>query len=339
MLTKRQLVLTAAVLVTGLLAMNLAIVYLTRNSVPRQVMRHARERQSASILALGNSLVAAGLDEAAFATGASLSPDRGVANLGLGSSAPVEQLLLFRYALAHGVRARLVVYGFFDLQLTAPNQFTTSDLIGNHAMLYYLEPFYARRFYSLSLHDVFEFRAMQAIPMFVERGAIWAKVEILRRAFAQQGMPPERTNRFGRAADFSLLESDNPNNFHRQCEASLSLPLAPPVSELLRQARDAGLTIAVIEMPMPGAHRTLFYDTVWWSQYVLHIRNLLAPYHVIYVDASSWIQDDSLFDDPLHLSARGAAQFSQRLGRLLGPNSANLSAHSAAASVPRSSRP
>ena len=60
----------------------------------------------------------------------------------------------------------------------------------------------------------------------------------------------------------------------------MSLPLAPPVSELLRQARDAGLTIAVVEMPMRSAHRTLFYDTTWWAQYVAHVRTLLAPYGV-----------------------------------------------------------
>jgi len=83
---------------------------------------------------------------------------------------------------------------------------------------------------------------------------------------------------------------------------------------------------------MRGAHRNLFYDAVCWPQYVAHVRELLAPYNVIYVDASTWIQDDSLFADPLHLSASGAAQFSERLGILLGPNSQNLSVNSTVAS-------
>ena|ERR1700722_1683370 len=331
MLTKRQLGLASAVLLAALLVMNLAIVYLTRNSVPRRVMRHARESQSASVLALGNSLIAAGFDEGAFDTGALLSPPRGAANLGLGSSLPVEQLLLFRYARAHGIRPRFLVYGFYDFQLTATNQLTTSELIGNHAMLYYVEPFYARRFYSLSPHDNFQFRAMQAIPMLADRGAIWAKVEILRRDFAQQGMPAERINRFGRVSDFSLLESDNSEDFQRHCKASLDLQLAPPVNELIHEAHDAGVAIALVEMPMRGAHRNLFYDTACWPRYVAHVRNMLAPYNVIYVDASNWIQDDSLFADPLHLSATGAAQFSKRLGSLFGSNSPNLSVHPAVA--------
>ena len=336
---KRQLVLAAAVLLAGLVAMNLVVTILTRNSVPRRVMRHARQSQSASVIALGNSLVASGFDEVAFNSGAGLSAPRGAANLGLGASSTVEQLLLLRYALSHGVHPDLVVYGFYDFQLTTPNRFTTSDLMGNHAMLYYVEPFYARRFYSLSLHDSFQFRAMHAIPMFADRGAIWAKVEILRRAMAQQGMPAERTNRLGRAADFSLLESDNAEDFRLQCSASVNLPLASSVSELLRQANDLGLTIAVVEMPMREQHRRLFYDTPGWSQYTSHIRNLLAQFNVIYVDASDWIQEDALFDDPLHLSTRGAAQFSQRLGRLLGSLPPHLATDSTGTPVPGRSRP
>jgi len=333
MLTKRQLGLTSTVLLAALLVMNLAIVYLTRNSVPRRVMRHARESQSASALALGNSLVASDFDEAAFDMGARLTPPHGAANIGLGASSPVEQLLLLRYALEHGMRPRLVIYGFYDFQLTAPVQLTTSDLIGNSAMLYYVEPLYARRLYSLSPHDSLQFLAMRAIPMLADRGAIWAKVEILRRAFAQQGMPAELTNRFGRISDFSLLESDNAEAFRIKCEASLSLPLAPPVIELIRQASDAGRTVAVIEMPMRGAHRNLFYDVACWKKYVAHIRDLLAPYQVTYVDASAWIQDDSLFADPLHLSPSGAVQFSKRLASLLEPDSPNLSVSSGSGSI------
>jgi hypothetical protein len=339
MLTKRKLVLTFVVLLAALLVMNLVILYLTRNSLPRRVMRHARESESASVLALGNSLIASGFDEAAFDAGAKLSPLRGAANIGLGASSPIEQLLLLRYALKHGMRPRLVIYGFYDFQLTAPVQLTTSDLIGNRAMLYYVEPLYARRFYSLSLHDSLQFRAMRAIPMLADRGAIWAKVEILRRTFGQQGMPEELTNRFGRKSDFSLLESDNAEDFRIRCEASVNLPLAPPVIELIRQASDAKLTIAVVEMPMRGAHRNLFYETACWKQYVEHIRELLAPYRVTYVDASTWIQDDSFFADPLHLSVSGAVQFSKRLGSLLGPDSPNLSAPSAVASGPGSTDP
>jgi hypothetical protein len=46
---------------------------------------------------------------------------------------------------------------------------------------------------------------------------------------------------------------------------------------------------------MYQADRKLVYDTMWWLRYVAHIRNLLAPYHVNYIDATNWIQEQSLF--------------------------------------------
>jgi hypothetical protein len=314
MMTKRQLIGAIVVLLAGLAAMNVAVAALTRNSVPRRVMQHARESQAATVMALGNSLVASGFHESAFDSATDLSAPRGAVNLGLGASTPVEQLLLLRYALAQGMRPQLVIYGFFDFQLTEPGNFSMGDMIGNRAMDYYVEPFYGRRFYSLSAHDAVEFRALQAFPMFADRGAIWAKVEIVRRTLGQQGLPAQRTNQFGRAADFTLLEAKDEQEFRTKCAEGLSQPLSPAVSELLRIANNAGLSIAVVEMPMRQAHRHTFYDTASWREYVGHIRKLLGVYPVTFIDASHWILDDTEFDDPLHLGERGAEEFSRRLG-------------------------
>jgi len=314
MTTKRQLISAALVLVGGLAAMNLTVAALTRNSVPRRVMRHARESQEATVVALGNSLVASGFRESVFDSATDLRAPRGAVNLGLGASTPVEQLLLLRYALAQGMRPQLAIYGFFDFQLTEPGKVSIGDMIGNRAMDYYIEPSYGRRFYSLSAHDAVEFRALQAFPMFADRGAIWAKVEILRRTMGQQGLPAERSNQFGRAADFTLLEAKDEQEFRQKCEDSLSQPLSPAVRELLRVASEAGLAIAMVEMPMRQAHRRTFYDNIGWQEYVAHVRKLLAAYPVTFVDASHWILDDAEFDDPLHLGEKGAEEFSRRLG-------------------------
>jgi hypothetical protein len=338
MLTKRQLFISAVILLTGFVAMNLAVSVLARNALPRRVMRQARESQSAAVLALGNSLVRAGFDESAFDSAAGVPANRGSANLGLGGSSTVEQLLLLRYALAHGMRPQLLIYGFWDFQLSAPNEFQIGDLMGNHAMLYYVEPAYASRFYSLSWHDDFEFRAMHVFPMFADRGSIWTHVEILRRAIGQQGMPAQSSNQFGRASDFALLESRSPEEFRLGCEVSKKMPLAPAVSELLHQASNAGLAIVVVEMPMRQTHRELFYDTPWWRDYVAQLRVLLAPYRVMFVDASDWA-NDSLFADSLHLTNRGAAQFSQHLGTSLAGDLLSVFVHSAVPPEPKSSRP
>jgi lysophospholipase L1-like esterase len=141
---------------------------------------------------------------------------------------------------------------------------------------------------------------------------------------ASQGMPQENTNQFGRAADFSLLEPANADAFRKDCEAAMELPLAPAVSELFRQAHVASMDIVLVEMPMRQAHRSQFYETKWWTDYAAHIRELLRPYNVTFVDASDWAADDSLFADPLHLSQHGAALFSQRIGKLLSQRTAPL---------------
>jgi hypothetical protein len=324
MVTRRQLGRTVLILAGCLLAMNFAIAYLTRNSVPRRIMRHALESQPARVIALGNSLMAAGFDESVFDSAAGMTPSKGAVNLSLGASSPVEQLLLLRYALAHGIQPHLLIYGFYDLQLTEKVRFSANDMIGNHALLYYLEPMYARQFYSLSARDSLQFSAMHSVPMFADRGAIWAKVEILRRSMAGQGMPRENTNQFGRAADFSLLEPANADAFRKDCEDALQLPLAPAVSELFRQAHEASMDIVLVEMPMRRAHRSQFYETKWWTDYTAHVRVLLRPYNVTFIDASDWAADDSLFADPLHLSQHGAALFSQRIGELVSQKTTQI---------------
>lgn len=304
--------------------MNLVVMYLTRNSLPRRLMRHANESQSATVLALGNSLMLSGFNEALFNKAAGLNPPNGAVNLALGATVPVDQLLLLRYALAQKIRPRVIIYGFYDFQLTAPNRFSTGDLIGNHSMLYYFEPLYARQFYSLSFHDSVEFRAMRLLPMLEERGAVWAKIELFRRALAQQGMPYQRSNQFGRISDFSLLESASADDFRRKCEASANLPLAPPVEELFREAHNSTTTLVVVEMPMSSEHVQKFYSMPSWSQYVEHLKILASPYNVLFIDASKWIGNDSLFLDSIHLSHDGAAQFSERLGELLSTETVNF---------------
>ncbi|HUL15990.1 MAG TPA: hypothetical protein VLV88_08335 [Terriglobales bacterium] len=317
MLSKRQFVLALAITLAVVAAINVVLALLAHRTLPRRIMRRAADSPSAEVLAIGNSLMVAGFHESSFDSAAAVLPAHAAVNLGLGASTPVEQLLLFRYAIAHGMRPRLLLYGFYDFQLTDPVTMTNADLIGNRAILYYLEPEYARRFYSLPAHDVVEFEVMRFFPMFVERGAVWSKVEEFRRFLSQQGLPHERTNQFGRASDFSLLEAASSQEFAHHCDSALSAGLASPVEELLRQAHAAAIPVVVIEMPMSPFHRRAFYSSPSWPAYVSHLRSLLAPYDASFVDASDWITDGSLFADNLHLSASGGQEFSRRLGDLV----------------------
>jgi hypothetical protein len=208
---------------------------------------------------------------------------------------------------------QVLVYGFYDLQLTEPLKFATGDLIGNRDMLYYVEPEYGLHFYKLSLHDRVEFEVMRRFPMMMDRSAIWAKVELLRRKIAQMGMPSEQVNRFGRAGDFTLLELNDTAEFVRKCESGTQGDLIAPVRELIRQASEAGIQVIFVEMPMHPAHLRFLYDTLAWEQYRTHLRALLAAQQVIYIDASRWMAGEEMFADRLHLTEMNVLEAPERI--------------------------
>lgn len=316
-LTFARFAAAAAVLLACLAALNLAVVRLTRNSVPRQVLARAAASSSASTLALGNSLIAAGFDDAAFEKGAELPPARGAMNLGLGASNPAEHLLLLRAALRAGAHPDTLVYGFYDLQLTAPINLSTHELFGNHAMLYYAEPEYGKRFFHLSLHDGIEFEMMRHFPMTVDRGAIWAKVELFRRKLAEQGLERQETNRFGNVADFSLLEAPEAAQFARDCQSQSAWDFNSAVREIFQQALASGARVVVVALPIHPYHLVNFYHTPEWRQYISALRQKLAAHNVSFVDATEWLPSPADFADHLHLTASGAVQFSERLGTQL----------------------
>jgi hypothetical protein len=325
--SKHQFYCSLGALLVFLVALNAVVAYTTRNSVPRRQMARARHSPNVSVLAIGNSLIGAGFDESAFDRGMQLAPGYGSLNFALGYSYPVEQLLFLRYALRNNIRPRIIIYGFYDLQLSTPIRLATGDLIGNRAVLYYLEPEYARKFYYLSPHDRVEFEIMRHFPMMVDRGAFWAKIERLRRKIGQEGIPPERTDQFGRTEDFSLLESSSSEGFAQACERATNEDLIAPILEIIRQGSETGARIVFVEMPMRPAHVTRFYETPAWRQYRDHVSAIVESKGVRYVNASNWISDSSLFADPLHLGQEGATQFSLRLGEDFRNDSTEAPAH------------
>ena len=317
MFSRRQFLYTLATTLLVVAAINGVLALVAHRTLPRRLMKRITESTSAEVVAVGNSLIVAGFDEKSFDAAAGIPPSNAAANIGLGASSPVEQMLLYRYAIANGMRPRVLVYGFFDFQLTDPVTMTNADLIGNRAILYYLEPEFGRRFYRLPTHDAVVFEAMRFFPMFVYRGAVWSKVEQFRRFLGQQGFPRQQTNEFGRASDFSLLEAKSAAKFTEQCNSSLSSALTSPVEELFREAHAAGVSIVVVEMPMSPYHRKTFYSSEAWPAYAAHARALVSQYDATFIDASDWIPDRTSFYDNLHLNPAGKGEFSRRLGELL----------------------
>jgi hypothetical protein len=183
-------------------------------------------------------------------------------------------------------------------------------------MLYYQEPEFARRYYQMSRYEAAAFEIDRRASLLAERGAVWAKVELLRRGLGQQGMPVQASNQFGRAADFTLLEARNREEFEQHCATASRAELNAPVAEIIREAQQQGIKVVFVVMPLPPRHLAAFYDSGGWSTYQRHIRRLLAAQNVTYLDASRWIPDRANFGDALHLTPAGAAGFSRRLGEL-----------------------
>ncbi|MFZ0681152.1 hypothetical protein [Candidatus Binatus sp.] len=295
-----------------LVAFNLIVRHVARNSVPRQLLRQIDAARGVTHLAVGNSLIFSDFDPSVF--DASMAPQPVVAfNAGLGASGTVEQLMILQRALRGASTVKLVIYGFFDFQLTDPPSATLSDLIGNRAVAFYLDPGQALRSYQMNPSDRLEFEILRHVPMVVDRAGIWAKVERIRREMGEVGMPPVETNRFGRVADFALLEARSPAEFASQCELGQRAGLSQPVVEMIADAHARGAQVVIVEMPMHPYHQSHFYALGAWDKYREHLRKLVDAQHATYLNADDWIEDPNEFADHLHLTPSGAQDFSRRL--------------------------
>jgi hypothetical protein len=286
----------------------------SRGSVPRQVLRAADREEPATHVFLGNSLIASGVDVRAFAEA---RPGGRPLNLGLGASSPLEHLILLRKADRH--RGTVVVYGYMDRQLTDPVPGGWDDLFGNRAMGYYadLDTLVRHAAGGDPVHAA-RLRLTARVPFLVERGAVWAKVEVARRRLGGLGLPAAAETRYGRAEDFAALEAEDVAAFAAACRAAAAgrVGFNPPVAELVQLARDRHAGLVVVEMPMTASHRRRFYETPEWAQYRAHVTALVRAAGGGYVDAADWVPDDE-FVDPLHLSPAGASRFTRRLSLAL----------------------
>ncbi len=295
-----------------LVVFNLAVQHAARNSVPRQLVRQIDATKGITHLALGNSLIAAGFDAPVFE--ASMAPEPVVAfNAGLGASGTVEHLMILQRALRDASTVKVVIYGFYDFQLTDVPEATLTDFFGNRAVAFYLDPELALRSYEMSPRDRLEFNLLRHVPMVVERAGIWANVERMRREMGEVGMPPDDTDRFGRVADFALLEARSPAQFASQCELGQKAGLSQPVLEMIADAHARGAQVVIVEMPMHPYHRSHFYALGEWDKYRNHLRKLVEAQNATYLSAADWIGQVNEFADHLHLAPSGAQDFSRQL--------------------------
>ena len=295
------------------LAFNLFLKIAGRNSPPRHLLRDLSHAPHFDIVFLGNSLMAAGMNTKAFHQE---EHKRGLQselfNMALGATSPLEHLILLKRTVDKQSHFQTLVYGFFDMQLTEP---VPPLLEGNRGMSYYTDPVTVARYYAKNQLESAGIIAQGKIPYLTERSTLWSKVELVRRKIGQYGMPPANTNSFGRVGDFTALEASSTEQFRKECHEAVTknLPLDAPVLGLIQLARKSATHIVIVEMPMPSRHRNLFYLNSDWDNYRSHVKNLTALNGAVFLDASSWLDDDNQFADALHLNAAGADIFSRRL--------------------------
>jgi hypothetical protein len=331
-MTKRLFISTAIALAI-LIGYNAVIAYTARTTQRQQLLKVIDHLPAQTdCIFLGNSLMAAGCDIDTFKSVATNSSDPTTAvNLSLGATTPVEHYLILKQALQRPIHLKYLIYGFFDDQLNAPARGNWSDLMGNRVFSYYF-PKDAAAFYTPgSKIEEWKLWLVGHVPMLAERSSFWGKIELLRRFCEDIGMPKEKVNQFGRAADFEGLEPKDVASFTNRCENIVrgKKGFSPAINDIVQLAQQHGATVIFVEMPMPSKHRDTFYSLAAWKQMRSYLQSLAAQKNVLYVSASDWVQDNG-FEDAMHMNEQGAKIFSAQLAadipRILLANKALASA-------------
>ena len=320
MKTKRFLI-TLGITLFVLLGYNALIARLAVHSQRQQALTAvSHPPKNISVVFLGNSLMEAGGDPASFRAGwPTNQPAAPSLNLALGATSPVEHYLIWRRAIAHELRPQWLVYGFLDDQLNAPTRGDWSDLVGNRALSYY-DPERAAEFYAPgSTLKRWELVFTQHVPMLAERSSLWTKVERLRRQFSSIGLPPEKTNRFGRVDDFGPPGAPEIASFIDRCTAitETRAGFSAPINQIVQLSHEHNIRVLFVEMPMPQQHRAAFYAKPIWPRLRTHVRELASTAGVTYLNASDWVEDERQFADSMHLNPEGARVLSTRLAQMM----------------------
>lgn len=323
---RRRFVILAAIALVILAGWNALIWFASKTTQRHELLQTLNHLPPGTdCILLGNSLMAAGGDASTFKSAwTDPSDPPAPVNLALGATTPVEHYLILKRALAQPVHIKYLVYGFFDDQLNAPANGGWTNLIGNRAFSYYF-PRDAAAFYAPGSHwEVWKLWTIGHIPMFADRSSFWGKVELLRRWCGDLGMPRQKYNRFGRAADFEGLEPKDVASFTERCESPVRTQtgFSPAVRGIFQLAREHGVKVILVEMPMRSKHREMFYSLPAWVDLRAYMKTLAMREGAVYISASDWVTNDADFEDAMHLNDTGAKLFSARLATAMSATTA-----------------
>lgn len=316
MVSRRVLFRLCAAALLAFVLLNVMVARVSRNSLPKAHLRDIANHAQSQVTMVGNSVAAAVFDAKAFEDSwrSKNGEDIHAFNAGFGGSNSVEHYLIGRQVLRLQPECKTVIFGFFDHALTDPTQCPVSKIIGNRTVAFLYEPDLAALYLSDSWFDQRVFSVLARVPLYVERGAYWGKVELLRRKTGGLGMPPEAYNKFGRVRDFSLVAVPDSDTFKKRCSDAVSgnAEIAPVLVALFSEVMAAGKSIRIVALPVSPDHRKGRYNTAEWGAYCHHLERRLAAFDCRIEYADDWLTADK-FADHLHPNPLGAAEFSSRL--------------------------
>jgi hypothetical protein len=320
-MTRQRFILTLGIALSLFAIVNLLVAYGTRHSPEKKKVIEIRTAGPRDCIAFGNSLIQVGFIPDVFGRAtAGIGQKLSSINAALWATYPVEHLLMLREALRVTPHPRFVVYGFFDFQLTTDVKTTADDLFGTRSIGLFLEPSIAQRLYKMPINSQIEVGLLHRLPLFADRGGFYFRVTELRESLGRLGKSGPVA---GDPTRFAQLEENSTDSFNRDCvqQVSEKRPLSEPVLEMIRNAREHGARLVFVEMPLSPEHIQRFYKGVGWPVYREYVRNLMLQQQAEFLDASEWLPEQSSYIDEIHLSEKGAEQFTGELaGKLLAAN-------------------
>jgi hypothetical protein len=298
-----------------------------RHFLPEQELTAAVAAGDGCFLFLGDSRMAAGFQPGAMhAALAGLGNDRCLANLAIGATDVSGAFLAARTYLSRGVRPAMVVLGSVaDFPLGPAAPLTPEEMVGNnaiHLIWSRADDVFAEvpGFWSggiVPFDRGFRFLALRATPFGRYQSLFARKLQTFDARLA--GATPAERNRFGALDNMVSLEAHLRTGAVDRLAAALRSPNERRVSPWFRALRElvgaAGIPFVVVELPMPSRFRQAVVETEVGRAYRQWLRSDLEAGGGALIDLShpAWLSDQ-LFDDGLHLGARGATKLSESLG-------------------------
>jgi hypothetical protein len=287
--------------------------------------RTSTSEKPVTVLMIGSSRTAYGLEASALEARLSRELGRPVVafNFGVPASGPITEALYFRRLLARGIRPDLLLIEVLPPVLDGKNP------VPGEANWFPPTRLWLKEFALVQRYDFPVQKMCRAwwqawpVPWFSHRFAILSRV-------APAWLPYKHREDWGRSDDDSgwAPRPGGPPTAdqYRRAVAHAHLEYAPflkdfriggPACRALRETlelcRSEGIRTALVLMPEGPCFRS-WYPPEAWVQIQGFLTELSVRFDTPLINARQWLPEDS-FSDSHHLMTRGAAAFTERLGR------------------------